>query len=529
MPWFPLNHRVVLKLATLSLLFGLSVSSSLELICNFDVNNCNYTNTGELAWIRRSGGTPSGGTGPTGDHTSGTGSYVYVESSHPNNPLEGPFVLEMTVLDGVGGVSFWYNMYGSVGMGTLQVDTSSDRVAWNTQWIKQGNQGQSWQRADVTVSDIDATHLRFYSITGTSYQSDIAIDDANVTLRSTPSPSLSPQPTASPVPTFVATPAPTHSPTTVEITTAAQLNAALQTSEAAVLTLGADVSVSTTPILMAHNLTLEGQGHTIDGSGSTICLIVRGKSTFVSLFDLTLANGLGGDYGGGLLVNDGGTALLTRCVVTNSTALYGGGFFVNDGCRLVLTLSNVTHNKGFNGGGGRTNGGALHLEACVFSDNLATDSGGGLLTEGFTSSLVVLDSLFTRNCAEEGEGGGAALFQSHAQFSRCSLLENRAVSGGALGVDSSAVVSFSSCSLCKNEGTIGGALYVAGALTVATLEGCDVSSNVARGSSGGAVSVASGSVGVSNSAIKNNSAVGAEFTLLPTSSQCTAQGGCFTR
>ena len=37
-------------------------------------------------WLLKQGPTPSFNTGPTGDHTTGSGTYFYVESSHPNYP-----------------------------------------------------------------------------------------------------------------------------------------------------------------------------------------------------------------------------------------------------------------------------------------------------------------------------------------------------------------------------------------------------------------------------------------------------------
>ena len=56
-------------------------ASTVDFSCDFDTNNCGFENTGAKDWTRRSGSTPSAGTGPEGDHTDGTGSYVYVEAS----------------------------------------------------------------------------------------------------------------------------------------------------------------------------------------------------------------------------------------------------------------------------------------------------------------------------------------------------------------------------------------------------------------------------------------------------------------
>ena len=51
------------------------------LACNFDSSDvCGFDYTADYDWTRSSYGTPSWGTGPSGDHTSGTGYYMYAVS-----------------------------------------------------------------------------------------------------------------------------------------------------------------------------------------------------------------------------------------------------------------------------------------------------------------------------------------------------------------------------------------------------------------------------------------------------------------
>jgi hypothetical protein len=55
--------------------------------CDFERAMCQWTQDGtdSFDWVRQAGRTPSGGTGPSLDHTVGTntGHYLFIESSNP--------------------------------------------------------------------------------------------------------------------------------------------------------------------------------------------------------------------------------------------------------------------------------------------------------------------------------------------------------------------------------------------------------------------------------------------------------------
>ena len=82
----------------------------LLLTCDFDSSTCGFDYTTDYDWTRLSGGTPSWGTGPSSDHTSGSGYYMYIEAD--GNYNTGPFtLLSPTFAECVGEVSFYYHMY----------------------------------------------------------------------------------------------------------------------------------------------------------------------------------------------------------------------------------------------------------------------------------------------------------------------------------------------------------------------------------------------------------------------------------
>jgi len=131
-------------------------------------------------WLLHQGQTPSFNTGPTGDHTSGVGTYFYIEASAPNYP--GMVFISYTPTFDVSAtpskvLSFWYHMYGDA-MGEFEIgiiDTSYTLL----QTIS-GNQGNEWHFAYFPINSTDSFKIQFKGTTGTSWTSDICIDDLKI-------------------------------------------------------------------------------------------------------------------------------------------------------------------------------------------------------------------------------------------------------------------------------------------------------------------------------------------------------------
>ena len=135
-----------------------------------------------IDWSVDNGTTPSSSTGPTSDHTSGSGNYLYTEASSCFNNT-GSVISPCFNLSTASGpsLSFWYHLYGNT-MGSLSVQVSTDGGGtWSSDvWSMSGNQGNAWNQATVNLSAYAgqaSVQLRFTGTTGTSYTSDMAIDD----------------------------------------------------------------------------------------------------------------------------------------------------------------------------------------------------------------------------------------------------------------------------------------------------------------------------------------------------------------
>ncbi|NOZ34431.1 MAG: T9SS type A sorting domain-containing protein [Chlorobi bacterium] len=148
----------------------------------------NVTGDG-IDWDIFTGSTASTGTGPTADHTTGSGNYLYTESSSTCTGIgyiTSP-TFDLTSLSDAT-LTFWYNMYGTA-MQTMNVDVSTDGGStWTTTpiWTLSGDQGTAWIQATVDLTSYVSFNNLVIRWTGdlsgnTSYTSDMAIDDVSLT------------------------------------------------------------------------------------------------------------------------------------------------------------------------------------------------------------------------------------------------------------------------------------------------------------------------------------------------------------
>ena len=129
-------------------------------------------------WYLMQGSTSSINTGPDSDHTTGNGIYFYVESSNPNFPNKVFIVytprFDVSATPGKV-LSFWYHMHGNA-MGDLEIGML-DSTGYTVLDTISGNQGNQWQLAYYPITATTSFKIKFKATTGSSYTSDIAIDD----------------------------------------------------------------------------------------------------------------------------------------------------------------------------------------------------------------------------------------------------------------------------------------------------------------------------------------------------------------
>jgi hypothetical protein len=154
-----------------------------------DFGNCwtSSNGSGNPLWIADQGGTPSSGTGPLGDHTTGSGTYLFTESSSPASTGDTVMLLSPQIdLSALTSpmLEFHYHMFGAA-MGSLHVDVS-DGSGWTRGLLSLSGQQQTAQsdpynRAQVLLNGFSGTvQIRFRSVRGSSYTSDMALDEVSV-------------------------------------------------------------------------------------------------------------------------------------------------------------------------------------------------------------------------------------------------------------------------------------------------------------------------------------------------------------
>jgi chitodextrinase len=138
-------------------------------------------------WTLNSGGTPSGGTGPSDDITGG-GNYFYTEANNNQDPGQNATVyIESPCFDLSNyinaNLAFNYHMRGN-NMGTLSLEASDDDgMSWTELFSLSGNQGNQWnlQNLDLSTYDGRIIKLRFVGVTGGGNRSDMAFDQIVLT------------------------------------------------------------------------------------------------------------------------------------------------------------------------------------------------------------------------------------------------------------------------------------------------------------------------------------------------------------
>ena len=162
-----------------------------SVVCNltqgwFNVPNINGVDS--IDWRTHRGATGTGNTGPSSDHTSGNGKYLYLEGSGNGGSgctnKEAKAYSPCFDLKGTNNptVSYWYHAFGG-GIGSLHLDVLANGK-WNLDVAKPitGAKGNQWLQQTASLKEYEGEEIiiRFRGKTGNGFAADLAIDDINL-------------------------------------------------------------------------------------------------------------------------------------------------------------------------------------------------------------------------------------------------------------------------------------------------------------------------------------------------------------
>ncbi|MGD9874689.1 MAG: right-handed parallel beta-helix repeat-containing protein [Kiritimatiellia bacterium] len=297
----------------------------------------------------------------------------------------------------------------------------------------------------------------------------------------------------------------THvAPFTNWITAATNIQAALDAAvDGGVVMLSAETHSITTMPVITKPITLTGPdgnpaSAVINGSG--VCRGLLLGNPYAQVMHLTVSNGLGDRYGGGIYAPQGGT--ISNCILRNNYARYsgtpygGGGLYLAKGlavnCRMEYNRAQsygggalavedgmirncviVTNSAGFGGGLALWGG---HAEGCMIASNAAPYGAGVHVHSGSLRTSTLL-----RN--KGASFGGGLYFDGDVTVDRCTMDENEAGYGGGAYFSVYTGARLRSCLVVSNSAvTDGGGVYIRGGI----LENCTVAGNLCTNAAGGA-------------------------------------------
>jgi len=210
-----------------------------------------------------------------------------------------------------------------------------------------------------------------------------------------------------------------------------------------------------------------GPGSTIldaQGSGRVVDFIASNEGDVLDGFTLTggdaYMSAQGDSTGGGILAHLTGVSTpaspwIRNCIITGNRADRGGGIGLAGQTPIRVENCVIANNEAILGGGVwsiNTENEAVFVD-CVIRDNVVTDRGGGIC---IYHAFVTFESCTIYGNRASDKGGALFCFRTFQSTNpvsliSCSLVDNKANHGGAVGLVSTAFLSLQSCIIAHQD------------------------------------------------------------------------------
>jgi len=235
------------------------------------------------------------------------------------------------------------------------------------------------------------------------------------------------------------------------------------------------------PVL--NNCTIEDGSAAVDGGG-----MYNDDLSAPELHTCTIDDNTAGGDGGGIYNNDQSSPTLdTSCIIKDNDAIYGAGMY-NYQSSPFLTSCTFSNNVASNEGGGMYNNdySSPTLIGCPFNTNTATNRGGGMSNVNY-SSPTLTNCTFYGNTATTSHGGGMYnLTHSSPALTNCTFDGNMSTGqdGGGVCNHSDSSPTFTDCAFTGNSAFQGGGMFNYEGSSP-TLTNCTFDDNTATADDGG--------------------------------------------
>ena len=260
-------------------------------------------------------------------------------------------------------------------------------------------------------------------------------------------------------------------------------------------------------VLMSGLSVINGDAGSAYGGG-----LYDGHDSDLTLTDVSIT-GCVADYGGGIYVgrNNGTVKIIDSTISDNYATETGGGLYTDGEGDLIITNSTFDSNSSGSGGGAGElgNSGNITITDSTFSNNTAYGQGGALYIEsGSSVDVSISGSTFSDNAANSDGGGAISAFNSGSFTVTSSTFSGNQTTdwGGALYLGTEAqVVTVTDSLFTGNSSLYGGALDFDGTGQVVTINNSTIVDNTADVAGGGIWNESGGSLTINMSTITENS------------------------